>query len=316
MNILFVCSGNSQNGISPIVFNQGESLKKEGVNIEYFTIKGKGLKGYLKNILPLKKQIKANKYDLIHAHFSLSAFTASLAGASPLVVSLMGSDVKSKNSFIKLIKMFNYIFNWRLLIVKSSDMKTSLGIKSSVVIPNGVNISKYYPENIKKSQEKINWNTSKINILFAADPSRFEKNFNFTQEAVNKIKTPTIELYTLVNIPNSDVPQYLNAADIILLSSLWEGSPNIIKEAMACNKVIVSTDVGDVKMLFGNEIGLFINPININEYIENIEKALIFIKTNPYSNGRNRIIDLKLDDKSIALTLIEKYKNILNDTTN
>ena len=102
MKILFVSSGNSQNGISPIIKNQGESIVKAGIELEYFLIKGKGIKGYFKSIFTLRKHLKNNTYDIVHVHYSLSAIVASLAGAKPLIVSLMGSDVKS-NSWFKWI---------------------------------------------------------------------------------------------------------------------------------------------------------------------------------------------------------------------
>jgi len=70
MKVLFVSSGNSKFGISPIIRNQDESLKKNGIGIEYFTIKGKGINGYLKNIPILKKDLKPYHYDIIHAHYS------------------------------------------------------------------------------------------------------------------------------------------------------------------------------------------------------------------------------------------------------
>jgi len=56
MKVLFVSSGNSKFGISPIVYNQGESLKKEKIKVDYFTIKGKGIKGYIRSIKDLKKK--------------------------------------------------------------------------------------------------------------------------------------------------------------------------------------------------------------------------------------------------------------------
>ena len=96
MTILFISSGNSGK-ISPIVKAQADSLIKKGVAIDFFLIKGKGLTGYLKSIFILRKFIKKNNYDLYHAHYSLSAFVATLAGCKPLVVSLMGSDVKKDN---------------------------------------------------------------------------------------------------------------------------------------------------------------------------------------------------------------------------
>ena len=99
MNILFVSSGNSKTGISPIIKNQGESLINSGANVTFFTIKGKGIIGYLKNVLPLKRLLRKNEYDVVHAHYSMSAFVATLSGAKPLMVSLMGSDVKSDKYF-------------------------------------------------------------------------------------------------------------------------------------------------------------------------------------------------------------------------
>lgn len=88
MKVLFISSGNSEFGISPIVKNQGESLKQNGIDLDYFTIKGKGIKGYLKNIPILKKYLKNHNYDIIHAHYSLLTIVASLLGAKLLFVSL------------------------------------------------------------------------------------------------------------------------------------------------------------------------------------------------------------------------------------
>ena len=99
MKILFISSGNSVNGISPITKNQGVSLENAGISLEYYTIKGRGPRGYLNNVKPLKKLLKEQTYDVVHAHYAFSAFVATLAGAKPLVVSLMGSDVKVKSNY-------------------------------------------------------------------------------------------------------------------------------------------------------------------------------------------------------------------------
>ena len=77
MKILFIASGN-HGAVSPVVGNQAEALMSEGVEIEWYLLKGKGFKGYLRNVMPLRKYLKEHKYDAIHAHYSLSAFAASL----------------------------------------------------------------------------------------------------------------------------------------------------------------------------------------------------------------------------------------------
>ena len=122
MKILFVASGNSISGISPIVKAQADSLIKQGMELYFFTIRDKGIKGYLSYLQPLKKRINQLKPDIIHAHYSLTAFVTSLASKKPIIVSLMGSDVKSANKYKPLIRLFsNYV--WGVTIVKSRDMK-------------------------------------------------------------------------------------------------------------------------------------------------------------------------------------------------
>ena len=307
MKVLFVSSGNSKNGISPIIYNQGESLKAQGFFIDYFTIKGKGIKGYLRNIRPLKRKFKEGKYDVVHAHYSLSAFVATLAGAKPLVVSLMGSDIKAK-SFLKIwIKIF-VKFVWRFTIVKSQDMKESLSLQNFNVVPNGVDFNCFKPMDKKNCQEQLGWDNANINILFAANPERIEKNYKLVKEAMSIIDDSNIAVHFLKDVPNKDVPLHHNAADVVILSSLWEGSPNVIKEAMACNIPIVATYVGDIKEVLAETEGCYLTRFDPEELADKIKKAIEFDKR---TKGRLRIKALGLDSETIASRIIETYKKIL-----
>ncbi|HUR12521.1 MAG TPA: glycosyltransferase, partial [Flavitalea sp.] len=93
MKVLFVCSGNNNFEIVPFIREQGESLKKQGIQVDYYPVIGKGIRGYLKAGFKLRRFIKENGYDLVHAHFTLSGYAAILgAGKTPVVLSLMGSD--------------------------------------------------------------------------------------------------------------------------------------------------------------------------------------------------------------------------------
>jgi len=105
-------------GISPIIENQANYLLQEGLEVDYYRIMGKGIKGYLKNIRPLRKYLQQQSYDIVHAHYSLSAFCASMAGSQSLVVSLMGSDVKAGSIYRLLIKLFVFFYRWKAVIVK------------------------------------------------------------------------------------------------------------------------------------------------------------------------------------------------------
>lgn len=312
MKILFVCSGNTKEG-DAIIKNQGNSLINIGdYRIEYYFIKGKGICGYLKKILPLRKYLKQNNFDVIHAHYSLSAFIASLAGARPLVVSLMGSDVKSGWFYKWIIRVFNYCFFWKVIMVKSEDMKEALGMKKVFVMPNGVDLGRFKPLDKIECQLKLGWNVNRRHLLFAANPERYEKNYALVESAVNIINDANIQIHFLKNIPNAETPFWYNAADVVILTSLWEGSPNAIKEAMACNCPIVATRVGDVEWLFGDEVGCFLTDFDINICVRQINEAILFSRENGKTNGRRRINMLGLDSKNVAGKLEDIYKSILD----
>jgi len=309
LKVLFISSGNITSEISPIIKSQADSLIRNGVHIEFFSIKGKGLKGYINNIIPLRKFLKENKYDIIHAHYGLSAFVATFAGARPLVVSLMGSDVLEGGLQLKLIRLFKRN-RWKLTIVKNNEMAKIVGEKHAVVIPNGVYINKFVPLNKNKSKSEIKLNHKRDYIIFLANPLRSEKNFSLVQKAFNLIKSNKLELICLHNISHEEVPYYLNSSSVVVLSSLWEGSPNVIKEAMACNCPIVSTDVGDAKWVMGDTEGCYISSFNPDDMANQIKKALDFGKR---TNGRQRIIELGLDSDTVAKRIIELYKQALGN---
>lgn len=307
MRVLFVSSGNTVFGISPITRSQGESIIHNGIEVSYFPIVGKGFFNYVKLIWHLKRHLDVNKYDIIHAHYSLTAFIATLAGAKPLVVSLMGSDTKSSTFVMLVIEFLSKLF-WKQVIVKSEEMLNNLDIPNVCVIPNGVDTSKFFQMDKKECQEKLNWDLSKKHILFAAKPSRHEKNYSLAKEMFLLLDNDSIILHTLIDVLPAEMPVWLNAADVVFLTSLWEGSPNVIKEAMACNRPIVATDVGDIKWLFGDNEGHFIADFDPIVVAKCIDQGIEFSKKNLHTNGRNRIIELSLDSDSIAKKIINIYK--------
>jgi teichuronic acid biosynthesis glycosyltransferase TuaC len=310
MKVLFISSGNAKthNRISPIVYAQGTSLIEEGVDVQFYAISGKGFFAYIKSIPKIRKVIKEFKPDVVHAHYSLSGFAASLAGARPLVVSLMGSDVK-KNSFFKFLIYFFYSFCWNKTIVKSEDMKKSLDFNKLVILPNGVNIDLFYPLDKTECQKNLGWNTLNNHLLFAANPVRVEKNFQLTYEAFETLES-NIELHSLTNILPSEIATYMNASDVILLSSLWEGSPNVVKEAAACNLPIVTTSVGDTPWVLEGVEGCYVTDFSTNNFAEAIKKALEFSKNVGRTKGREKILALGLDSNSVAKKIINIYESI------
>lgn len=309
MKVLFVSSGNKKDSISSLVLEQGEAVKKTGLELSYYTIKGKGIKGYLRNIFLLHKYLKNTSFDLVHAHYSLSGFVSTFAGAKPLVVSLMGSDVKESLIWRFLIRVF-VSFSWKACIVKSEDMKNSLGIKNLQVIPNGVDLKFFSPVAKESAREHLGWDHSKKHVLFAADPDRQEKNFVLAGKSFSMINDSNLELHFLKNVVRTEMPYHYYASDVILLTSLWEGSPNVIKEAMACNCPIVSTRVGDVEWLLDVSPCHFITSFDPAE-VANCIRSALDNQSPVKTTGRERISNIGLNSENITSRIVELYSNVL-----
>jgi len=310
LKVLFISSGNAKSGISPIVRNQGESLKKLNVDLDYYAIKGKGVWGYIKNIFTLRKYIKQKKYDIFHAHYSLSGFVASLSGCGPLIVSLMGSDVNERSYYHFVIKVFYRLF-WQAAIVKSEDMKKKLGLKANYVVANGVDLDKFRPIEKEAAKRQLKLDTNTKYILFLANPNRPEKNYTLAKESYKKQADHNLELLTVYNVDNDLIALYLNAAECLLLPSLWEGSPNVIKEAVACNCPIVATDVGDVRWVLGDTQGCYISSFDEGDFASKLKQALSFAASKGRTKGRERIKALGLDAETVAKKIKTIYEKVL-----
>jgi teichuronic acid biosynthesis glycosyltransferase TuaC len=184
-------------------------------------------------------------------------------------------------------------------------------IKNANIIPNGVDLSVFRLMKKVTARKELGLDIKKNIILFAADPERNEKNYGLAKESVRLLNNSQNKLLVVFGISHTEMYLYFNAVDLLLLTSSWEGSPNIVKEAMSCNCPIVATDVGDVRWLFGSESGYFICSFKPEDVAGKIKMALVFAEKYGRTNGRQRIIELGLDDETIAKKVIELYKQVI-----
>lgn len=291
---------------------QGDSLKKKGITVDFYPVQGKGVIGYLRNITSLKFKIKDFQPDLIHAHYSLSGFLVSLCTSKPIVVSIMGSFPRKTLKFYAVKFFSNYI--WQTTIVKSVRTKDQLGLQDVKVLPNGVDLSVFYPMDKWTSRKELGL-IQDVNIkyvLFAADSNRVEKNFTLASLAVEALKSENVKLLTVSYVEQATLSKYLSAVDVLILTSIKEGSPNIIKEAMACNCPIVTSNVGDVVRTIGNTIGCKI--INWYNYLDYRDALSDLLSDNTRTFGRERIIELELDSSLVADSLVSLYNDSISET--
>jgi glycosyltransferase involved in cell wall biosynthesis len=324
MKVLFVSSGTRNSGPNPIVFAQGESLKKCGITLDYFTINKGGANGYAKAIFDLRRLLKSKKYDIIHAHYGLAAINSFLAKqGQKIIVSFMGDDLLGTNKENQQVTKKSLLFArfnaflarkfYNFSIVKSKEMQKKLHTEQVRVIPNGVNIDLFRPELKKKARKQLGIQQDEKLVIFVSNPDRAEKNFALAEQAVKLTEIPDLRLKALFEVDQKNLVNYYNAADALVLTSFHEGSPNVIKEAMACNCPIVTTDVGDVKWVLDKTKGCFIGSYNPADFAKQLKIALAFAHKNNRTNGRERIIELGLDSTTIASKLINIYQNVLEN---
>jgi glycosyltransferase involved in cell wall biosynthesis len=285
--------------------HQAETLRELGHEVDLFFIRGRGLTGYLASVPGIRREIKRGSYDIVHAHYSLSAFAVSIAGSHRMVVSLAGSDVMGNLLLLPVTRLFCR-FRWKKVIVKTEEMKARLKCNGVTVIPNGVDLKLFAPAPKKEARKVLGLPDKKI-VLFAADPSRVEKNFPLAQEAVWLMRRDDSMLLPVHGVPHNRMPLYYCASDVLLLTSLWEGSVNSVKEAMACNLPVVSTDVGDVRINTSGLDGYYITVPDATAIAEKLNEAVDLKVT---LKARERITELKLDSASVARRLIEIYNSV------
>lgn len=318
MKVLFVASGNKKVGqVSSFVQSQYDSLKAEGQDMVLFPVVGHGVKGYLKAVFALWKVVKQERPDIIHAHYSTCGFVASLAcfglrHRPKIFVSILGSFPTKNGKWRRVRWAIQHL--WDGALTKSERTREQLGVDVPV-IPNGVNLEVFKVAPRAESREKVGFDSDKKYIIWCSNPSRPEKNYKLAEQAVEcvKCKADGVELVAVYDKTPAEVCTYMNAADCLLLTSDSEGSPNVIKEAMACNSPIVTTDVGDVNERLANLDGCFVVPDNelVSERVKElgiaIEKALAFGKR---TEGRKRLIDDGLTVELVAQRIKDQYEQL------
>lgn len=317
MRVLFVSSGR-QGDVNPIIRNQGESLRKAGVELEYYVVGGRGWKSYVKSIKPLREKIQKGGYDVVHAHYSWCAYLTGMAMRGmkvPMVVSLMGNDILDHWWYPVLARMVAKCKPWKAVIVKSQEMKRRVGMPYAKVIPNGVNMEKFHEQPQTECQKKLGWDSSKKHVLFPARVEDTRKNWPLAEAAVAALQDERvrgleirgeIELHAFQNTPNDETPIWYNAADAVVLPSYYEGSANALKEAMACNTPIVTTDMGDCRERIEGCEGCYVaNTYEVEEFAELLSKALAY---GGKTKGRERLLADGIADDQIAERIIKIYE--------
>jgi teichuronic acid biosynthesis glycosyltransferase TuaC len=291
-------------------------LIRPEVRVDFFTIKGKGIISYFKHISILRKYLKKNNYDIIHAHYGLCGIVSLLAKRKErIVTSFMGDDLVGSNKpdgslthISKIISRISIIMAQNFYdhaIVKSAEMMKLFKTGSQIsLIPNGVDFNLFKQVQRDEALKHSLFDPHKKHIIFVA-------NYLLAKRAVDFLQNSSVELHVLDAIPNNRLIYYYNSADALLMTSFHEGSPNVVKEAMACNCPVVCTPVGDAKWVIGHTEGCYVTSFSVDDVADKINKAIEYSATHGHTKGRERIIELGLGAENSANKILDVYKTIL-----
>jgi teichuronic acid biosynthesis glycosyltransferase TuaC len=318
VKVLVVCSGNTPGGEEfnlkihqAFIYEQEQSLKSFGVEVEYFLIKGKGIFGYLKHYSKLKKELSKN-YELIHAHNGLCGLISNLQRKIPVITTYHGSDINVLH--LRLISYFAILWSSRNIFVSKKQYYKSLIKRNIDIIPCGVDLTVFKMMDKTISKRTLNLPDKNKYVLFSSAFSIKIKNKPLVNSALKYLVDEDIKLLELKDKTREEVSLLINSSELLILTSFSEGSPQIIKESMACNCPIVSTDVGDVRQIFGETEGCYICSYDPEDVADKIKMALSYSHDKGRTTGRNRIIELGLGSDKIANRIISIYQNVLKES--
>ena len=308
MRILIVASYN-KNRFAPFIVEQAEALKEQHCELAWFGLQGKGLMGYLKNLSALKKKIREFQPDVVHAHYGLSGLLANLQRRVPEVTTYHGSDINDKKA-LPFSKMAIRLSAWNIFVsrktLKIADPKNKYSL-----LPCGIDMNDLQLTERRETRRRMNLSDNRKYILFAGAFDNAVKNAPLAKAVVSLMQNDNVELLELKGYSREEVTLLMCAADAFLMTSFTEGSPQVIKEAMACGCPIVSVDVGDVKERIGGTKGCYVAMSREpKELAELLQKTLMFENR---TNGRERLVADGLDNRLVTKQLIGIYKKVLRN---
>lgn len=306
----------------PFVSEQGESLRAAGCEVDYFLVKG----SYLLAVRALKKKIRDFQPDIVHAHYGLSAITAELQSLAPVVTTFHNGE--THNWQVNLVtSLMSLRAKHVIYVAPHIREKVYFKAKNYSIIPCGVTLEDCFLMDKSEARCQLGWSPDKKYIMFGGAFSNTRKNYALLKAAVDILQSPIsnfqyqIECIEMRGLSRAECVLRMNACDVFALPTKNEGSPQALKEAMACNCPIVATDVADIKLLLGDLPGHYILPNkkgtpadwvgdehSTDELSELLKQAFAF---DARTKGREQIVELGYTNEQVAKRIIEIYNEIL-----
>jgi teichuronic acid biosynthesis glycosyltransferase TuaC len=273
--------------LGSFVRTQVEALRQAGIDIELLLLDGRFRKlNYPVAAFQLRRRLADGSIDLVHAHYGYVGMVARTQWKVPVVVTYHGGDLMGliindrgdKARSGPLIAAAGQMLARHIdaAIVQSAEMASLLDSSNVHIIPHEIDFEVFQLTDREQARAVLGLRADKKYLLFAANPQNGVKCFPLAKAASDELikQDPSIELVVVYKEPQERLALFMNACDALVFTSYMEGSPNIVKQAMACNLPIVSTDVGDVREIIGATKGCYVCKRDVREFVERLADIL------------------------------------------
>lgn len=289
------------------VRDQIDELERCGVEVVRFEFPpGRG--EYLPATRRLRRLLRGERFDLVHAHYGLVGWCARLAGARPLLVSFHGTDVRHW-----LVGPLSRRLAWRVDLVSAvsralfdpEDSRPGLPhVPGSAVLPCGPDLRRFGPRSRAEARRQLGLEPNGRYLLFPANPARPEKRHD---RAVELAAACGAELLTGGSIEPDLMPVWVNAANAVLVTSDYEGFGLAAIEALACDVAVLSTPVGVARYALGGIPGALCAPFELERW--RAAAAPLLDAADPRVEGSDRAATLSA--ARMARRTLEAYRAVL-----
>lgn len=306
---------------APYLVRHVDFLRRAGVEVDVFAFSGERRPmNYVRARRRLQRQLAQRTYDLVHAHFGQSALLP-WPKRLPLVVTFHGCDiqgVKRPDGAMSLGGAF--LQRLGRLVARRADAVILVSermrrfIPSSVaapVIPMGLDLEKLPRIAQAEARAQLGLAAAEKIVLFVGNPSDPVKRCDLARRAVDVLnETCPARLVVGWGVLPPQILVMMNACDVLVMTSQQEGSPLVIKEALACDLPVVSLDVGDVPVRIRGVEGC---EVCADERPETIAAALErVLRRGGRVRGREAVLDL--DERLLVPRVIDIYRSVLART--
>jgi Glycosyl transferases group 1/Glycosyltransferase Family 4 len=291
------------------VKDQVDDLRRLGVDLSVLAFDGRaGKRQYVTAVPQLREALQRDRSDIVHAHYGLSGAVAALQLAAPVVTTFHGSDASLS---------WQRRLSWLVArvtqpIAVAPIVAANLGVPDAPVIPCAVDLHLFAPIDRVEARRALGWPVAGPCVLFPAARNdrkrKWIKRVDIFDAVIERLRRrePGVVPASLDGLSRRQVALAMNAADVTVVTSMWEGAPVVVKESLACQTPVVSVAVGDVAEVVGGLPGCAVVRRDPDALADAVRRAL-----RSERHGQLREAVAVYGRQSIARRVLRVYRRLL-----